>query len=68
MKKGILTTGEIVHHIEHLTPENISDPNVSLNFANLRLVCRKCHGEEHSTNERRYVIDEEGRVIARENV
>ena len=39
--------GEIVHHIEPLTPDNINDPDVSLNFRNLRLLCRKCHGATH---------------------
>lgn len=65
MAKGVMTPGEIVHHITPLTPENIGDPMISLSFNNLRLVCRKCHGEEHSTKERRYVIDDNGRVIIR---
>ena len=62
LAKGILTTGEIVHHIKPLTPENINDPNITMNFDNLRLVCRKCHGEEHKDRDRRYVIDDIGRV------
>lgn len=37
--------GEIVHHKTPLTPDNINDPNISLNFDNLRLVCRKCHAK-----------------------
>lgn len=63
LAKGFYTPGEIVHHITHLTPENINDPNVTLNFDNLRLVCRKCHSEEHKHRERRYLIDESGNVI-----
>lgn len=62
LAKGLYTPGEIVHHIINLTPENINDPNVTMNFDNLRLVCRKCHGEEHSQRDRRYVIDEQGKV------
>lgn len=62
LAKGLYTPGEIVHHIQPLTPENINDPNVTLNFKNLRLVCRKCHGEEHAQRDRRYVIDEQGKV------
>ena len=65
MAKGLYTPGEIVHHITHLTPENINDPNVTLSFDNLRLVCRRCHGEEHKHRERRYLIDEEGNVIVK---
>lgn len=62
LAKGLYTPGEIVHHIQPLTPENINDPGITLSFNNLRLVCRKCHGEEHAYKERRYVIDEQGGV------
>lgn len=65
LAKGLYTPGEIVHHVINLTPENINDPNVTLNFDNLRLVCRKCHAEEHKHRERRYVIDELGNVITK---
>lgn len=61
-KKGLYTPGEIVHHIVELTPQNINDPRVSLNFDNLRLVCRKCHAEEHK-HHRRYVIGANGEII-----
>lgn len=36
-----------VHHIKHLTPENINDVQVSLNIANLKTLCRDCHFKEH---------------------
>lgn len=39
--------GEIVHHKEHLTPENISDLEIALGEDNLELVCRNCHELEH---------------------
>ena len=35
--------GEEVHHIIALTPDNINDPNVTLNWDNLMLLCRSCH-------------------------
>ena len=35
--------GEIVHHIKHITPDNINDPNITLGFDNLQLLCRDCH-------------------------
>jgi len=41
------SVGEIVHHKIYLTRYNINDPNVTLSFDNLELVCRKCHGSEH---------------------
>lgn len=65
LAKGLYSPGEIVHHIVNITPENINDPRVTLNFDNLRLVCRKCHGEEHAHKGRRYVIDELGNVITK---
>lgn len=65
LQRGILSHGEIVHHIIELTPANINDPDVTLNFKNLRLVCRKCHAQEHG-NKRRYFITADGRVIARD--
>lgn len=61
-KKGLYSYGEIVHHIQELTPENINDPRVSLSWDNLRLVCRKCHAEEH-TRSRRYTFGLNGEVI-----
>ena len=67
LAKGIYTSGEIVHHKVHITPENITDPSVTLNFDNLELVCRQCHGElhRHKRGEKgaRYTLDEDGRVI-----
>lgn len=47
MERGTLSKGEIVHHKEHLTPENINDPDISLGFDNLELLCRACHAEVH---------------------
>lgn len=32
-----------VDHIKELTPENITDPNVSLNLDNLQSLCHDCH-------------------------
>jgi 5-methylcytosine-specific restriction endonuclease McrA len=39
--------GKIVHHKIYLTPQNINDPDISLNWDNLELVCHDCHNEEH---------------------
>lgn len=39
--------GKIVHHKIYLTPENINDPNISLNWDNLELLCPQCHNIEH---------------------
>ena len=66
LKRGIYTPAKVVHHIEHITPETINDPNITLNFKNLRAVCQDCHALEHKTEATdRYIIDDEGNVIAR---
>lgn len=38
---------EEVHHIIHLTPENISDPNITINPQNLSSLCKDCHHKVH---------------------
>lgn len=61
--------GEIVHHKEHLTPENINDPSVALGEDNLELLCRDCHGLEHTTDTAAapgLMFDEEGNLVERE--
>lgn len=63
LKKGLFVPGEIVHHKIHLTPENINNPSISCNNNNLELLCRDCHSEIHSRLQKRYKIDEYGRVI-----
>lgn len=39
--------GYIVHHKEHLTMSNIYNPEVTINFNNLELLCMDCHNKEH---------------------
>jgi len=63
LSKGVYKPGEIVHHKVHLTPDNINDASVTLNWDNLQLVCRDCHAVIHENRERRYKLDELGRVI-----
>jgi hypothetical protein len=41
--------GVIVHHKTRLTARNISDPNVSLNWDNLELLCQCCHNRDHAS-------------------
>ena len=48
LARGEINPGEIVHHKQWLTRENINDPSVTLNFDNLELLCWECHNKEHS--------------------
>lgn len=61
-KMGKIVPAEEVHHIVFITPDNVNDPNVTLNFGNLVALCRECHRRKH-TNRKRYTIDEYGRVL-----
>ena len=36
-----------VHHIIHLSPQNIGDVTITMNPDNLISLCRDCHFEEH---------------------
>lgn len=59
--------GKIVHHKVHLTPENIHDPNVALNWDNFELVCQDCHNKEHHSSDVTadgLMFDEDGNLIA----
>ncbi len=40
-------TGNLVHHLILLNEENVYDPEVSLNFDHLQLLCKDCHNKVH---------------------
>lgn len=72
LAKGLINPGSRqnplqVHHKIVLTPENINDPAVALNWDNLELLCQQCHLEEHADERsgKRWRIDENGRVEIR---
>ena len=66
LANGQYNAGEIVHHKIHLTPQNIDDPDITLNWNNLQLLCRDCHGMVHRGN-MRYRVDSMGHVISPPN-
>lgn len=41
--------GYIVHHKIKLTPENMTDIDITLNWDNLQYLCLECHNSEHGT-------------------
>ena len=83
LRQGIYKPAEIVHHKIELTPVNIRQPEISLNFDNLEAVCRSCHDNFHDNHgrwakvnqakrdkklaENRYFVDENGRVTAKDS-
>ena len=56
-------------HKIKLTQENINDPEITLNWDNLELLCQQCHIERHADEDRqntgRWKIGENGEVIVR---
>ena len=63
LARGLIVPGVEVHHRTELTPANINDPRVTLNPANLELLCRDCHATQHGA--RRWTVDAAGHVEAR---
>lgn len=62
MAEGRAVPAEEVHHKIHITPGNINDPSITLNYANLIALCREHHRQMHGAKKKRYQIDEYGRV------
>lgn len=66
-QKGLFIPAKIVHHKTYLTPDNINDPDVSLNWDNLEAICKPCHEAEHEycgrKEQKRYAVDEFGKII-----
>jgi len=59
----------VAHHKIYLTPENINDPNITLNFENLEALCETCHSLEHnkkySAVREDVMFDENGDLVRR---
>ena len=67
LSKGEIVPAKIVHHKNYITPENISDANIILNFNNLEALCQDCHNVEHHGEEviHNYLFDVDGQPVAR---
>lgn len=63
--------GYIVHHKIELNPDNINNPDISLNHANLKYVCKNCHEkveshsyrQKHIPDEIKYTFDANGNPV-----
>lgn len=59
-------TAYIVHHKKHITPSNINDMNITLNWDNLQALCLDCHNVVHGNGEatiKGVSFDEKGDLI-----
>ena len=59
LTKGLYTPGKVVHHKIHLSPDNITDPNITMGWDNLQLLCQDCHAAVHR-REKRWHFDKDG--------
>lgn len=41
---------KIVHHKTYINPNNVTDPNILYDWANLEALCQTCHTQEHHSN------------------
>lgn len=41
------SVARIVHHKTYITPQNINDPSITLDWTNLEALCMDCHTAEH---------------------
>ena len=73
LAKGQYTPAKIVHHLTYITPDNIDDPNITLNFNNLEALCWECHDNEHEHGrskfgeKKRFKVDAFGNVTIRDD-
>ena len=71
LKEGIITPARVVHHRKPITPDNVNDPAITLNFDNLMALCQDHHAFVHGSlydpttgkSKRRYSFDDAGRLI-----
>ena len=65
--RGELRPAKVVHHIIHLSPENVDDPHIALSFDNFQRLCQDCHAAVHAgVSESRVEFDAMGNVIWKE--
>lgn len=53
----------VCHHRVHLTADNVTDPHIAYDVANLECLCHECHNAEHDRFNRRVVYNSRGDVV-----
>ena len=71
LKHGKIEPGYILDHIIELTPENINNPEISLNHDNLQYLSLSCHnkktfGKGEETTVEGLVFNEHGELVRSE--
>ena len=68
LKNGLSVPAYFVHHKEYVTDKNYEDDNVFFNIDNTESLCKKCHNQEHFSEEEEYCFDENGDFIKNESL
>ena len=55
LDNGKYVVGDEVHHKVYLTPDNINNADITLNWDRLELLCATCHSIEHNRKEKEVV-------------
>ena len=68
LKRGIIEPGSRdrpleVHHKIPLTPDNMKNPDITLGWSNLELLCKTCHDKERERREKRWRVGKDGKVL-----
>lgn len=65
---GLIVPGYIVHHKCYITPENIHDISITLNWNNLEYLCKSHHDAEHlgQRAKKRFTLGINGKITANE--
>lgn len=56
----------IVHHKTYITPTNINNPEITLNWNNLEALCQDCHNKEHMekpVTAQGLIFDDKGNLV-----
>ena len=61
MSRGLIVPAVHVHHKIPITPDNLDNPAITLNHANLMALCEECHQAQH--RKKRWKCDPDGHVI-----
>ena len=67
LDNGKYVVGDEVHHKVYLTPDNINNADITLNWDRLELLCATCHSKEHNEKyspvREDVMFDEEGDLV-----
>ena len=63
LKQGLVVPATQVHHKVHLTPENVNDPSVTLNWDNLEALCDEHHAQAHKGRGKNFLWDDFGNIL-----